>query len=152
VLEDANMRALAQGLLMTVMTFASLAGDAVGTAGVSSDDARAVRSVVEAQLKALAADDAALAFSYASPSIRMQFGNASNFITMVRQGYPMLIRPAATEFFRPEAVEDGVMQLVHLRDQDGRSWLATYQMQRQPDRSWRINGCVVESGDRESSI
>jgi hypothetical protein len=82
----------------------------------------------------------------------MQFGNAFNFMTMVHQGYPMLIGPAATEFFRPEAVEDAVMQLVHLRDQDGRSWLVTYQVQRQPDHSWRINGCLVESDDGKPLI
>src|SRR6266853_884585 len=116
-LETANVRSLARWTLLTVMVFTSLAGGAAGTAGVSSRDARAVRTVIEAQLEALAADDAVLAFSYASPSIRMQFGDASNFMQMVLQGYRMVIRPQEIAFLRPEAIGGTVIQVVYLRDQ-----------------------------------
>jgi Domain of unknown function (DUF4864) len=146
------MGAPVRWMLLAVMTLAGPGAGAAGSDRVSNADARAIREVIQAQLKAIAVDDAVLAFSYASPSIRLQFGNASTFMTMVRHGYPMLIRPTATVFLQPDPVEPGVMQQVHLRDEDGRSWLATYHVQLQPDKKWLINGCVVEPDEDDSLI
>ena len=129
----------------------------VAAQAVPAPDARAVREVVEAQLKALAADDAVRAFSYASPTIRSQFGDAANFMAMVKSGYPMVVRPAATAYFQPESADGAVMQVmqvmqvVQLRSRDGRAWLATYELQRQPDGRWRINGCSVQPDTGKSS-
>ena len=134
-----------------LLTFMGLQASASGAAQIGPDDAGAIRAVIEAQLKAMAEDDAALAFSYASPSIRMQFGDAPSFMTMVREGYPMLIQASETFFAGPRAADDGAMQAVHLRDQDGRAWVATYYMQQQSDKSWRINGCMVEPDADNSS-
>jgi len=133
---------LVAGVAMALTVAQGIAG---GTAEqVGPTEIRQIRSVIEGQLKALAANDASLAFSYASASIRMQFGDAHSFMTMVRQGYPMLIRPSETLFPPPHVVGDGVIQTVHLRDQDGRAWRARYHMLQQPDGSWQINGCVVD--------
>lgn len=129
----------------------ALAPWAVAAQAVSTPDARAVREVVEAQLQALAADDAVRAFSYASPMIRSQFGDAASFMAMVKSGYPMVLRPAATAFFQPEVADGAVMQAVQLRGRDGRAWLATYELQRQPDGRWRINGCSVQPDTGKSS-
>ena len=129
----------------------ALAPWTVAAQAVSPPDARAVREVIQAQLKALAADDAVRAFSYASPSIRSQFGDAANFMAMVKSGYPMVLRPVATAFFQAEAAADSVMQAVQLRGRDGRAWLATYALQRQPDGRWRINGCTVQADTGKSS-
>jgi Domain of unknown function (DUF4864) len=109
-------------------------------------EARAVRQVIEAQLAAFAANDAEQAFSLASSGIRAQFGNANNFMAMVRRGYPMVVRPDAVFFFQAETDEDSpqaVSQLVGLRDRDGRHWKATYLLQRQSGGDWRISGCVI---------
>jgi len=146
------MRSIVRWVVLTAMTLTSLASDAAGATGLNAGDARAIRAVIEAQLDAMAADDEARAFSYASPSIRMQFDDASSFMTMVRQGYPMLIRPTETLFSQPWTVEEGVVQVVRLRDQDRRPWLATYHLQRQPDKSWRINGCVVEPDQSDDTL
>ncbi len=116
---------------------------AAGPADVSASDAKAVRVVVEAQLKAFAADDAKTAFRYASPKIREMFGSPDNFIAMVRRGYPVVYRPASIAFLQPERVDDVVVQSVHMTDADGTLWLAVYQLERQADRSWRIGGCQV---------
>lgn len=134
-----------------LLVWALLATGPAQAVSLSERDAKAVRAVVEAQLQALAADDAVRAFSFASPAIRSQFGDAATFITMVRQGYPVLIRPAATAFFQPEAVAGAVIQVVQLRDATGRNWLATYQLQRQADQRWRINGCAVAPDAGKSS-
>lgn len=113
------------------------------SAEVSTAEAKSVRAVVEAQLKALAADDAEAAFSFAAPKIREMFGTPDNFIAMVRSGYPVVYRPSSVAFLKPERVADGIVQGVHLTDADGTLWLARYRLQRQPDKSWRISGCQV---------
>jgi hypothetical protein len=110
-----------------------------------------VRSVIEAQLAAFAAGDAERAFSFASAAIRSQFGNAANFMLMVQAGYPMVVRPAAIAFFQPSSVGGLVFQRVQMRDREGSLWLATYQMEKQADASWRINGCVVVADSGRSS-
>jgi len=149
------MNSILRGMFLAVMAVASLgagAADAADAAGISERDAQAIRAVIAAQLDAMAADDAPLAFSYASPSVRNQFGDAPSFMTMVREGYPMLIGATETVFLRPESTDTGVLQVVHLLDQDGRSWLATYHLVRVPDKSWRINGCMVRPDEVNTLI
>jgi Domain of unknown function (DUF4864) len=111
---------------------------------VTAEDALAVRAVVEAQLAAFAADDAKRAFSYASPSIREMFGTPDRFMEMVRTGYPVVYRPAAVIFLNPVRVEGQLFEGVQLTDAGGSVWLATYRLERQPDKSWRISGCEVQ--------
>jgi hypothetical protein len=120
---------------------------ALGTARadpVSQDDTRAIRAVVEAQLAAFAADDAVRAFSYAAPTIKAMFGTPERFLAMVRSGYPVVYRPSSVVFLSPERIQGQLVQGVHLTDASGALWLAVYQLERQPDRSWRINGCNVQ--------
>jgi hypothetical protein len=131
-------RWLVAGLLAGLCTFAQAAPP------LGDGDSLAIRSVVKAQLQAMAAGDDEVAFSYAAPGLREQFGNAGTFMAMVRQGYPMVIRPTSMSFYLPAAVDDAVLQQVQLRDADGHGWLATYQLQRQGDGNWRISGCVVK--------
>lgn len=111
---------------------------------VSSDDTRAVRAVVQAQLAAFAADDAKRAFSYAAPAIREMFGTPDRFMEMVRAGYPVVYRPASVVFLNPEWVQGQLVQGVHLTDAGGGLWLAVYRLERQADKSWRISGCDVQ--------
>lgn len=127
-------------------------------AGVLGElDTRAVRQVVQAQLDAFAADDADRAFSHASSAIRAQFGDATTFMTMVRRGYPMVVRPASVAFFQPQTDDAAntatplVRQDVQLRDREGRLWIATYALERQPGGGWRIGGCVVRADSGKSS-
>ena len=116
---------------------------ATATAKISAADTRAVQAVVRAQLDAFANDNADLAFSFAAPSIREMFGNADNFLKMVRTSYPVVYRPASVSFLQPEPDAKEVVQSVHLTDGQGHAWLAVYRVQRQKDKSWRITGCVV---------
>ena len=143
-------RWIGQGLVAVAVCAALLAG-AAHADPVSAGDGRAVRAVVEAQLKALAADQAEQAFSYAAPAIRQQFGDAQVFMAMVRQSYAMLIRPRSVSYFRPEGARGVVTQMLQFRDAEGRLWRAVYELQRQSDKRWRISGCAVAPGD-ESSI
>jgi hypothetical protein len=111
---------------------------------VSASDTKAIRLVVEAQLEAFATDDAKRAFSYAAPSIRDMFGTPDRFLAMVREGYPVVYRPASVIFLNPEWVQGQLLQGVQLTDSSGGLWLATYRLERQPDKSWRISGCDVQ--------
>ena len=123
---------------------ALFAASAARAERVSAGDAQAARAVVEAQLAAFAADDARRAFSYAAPSIREMFGTPDRFMDMVRAGYPVVYRPASVVFLNPEWVDKQLVLGVHLTDASGGLWLAVYQLERQPDKSWRISGCNVQ--------
>ena len=132
-----------------LLAVASLAAALLGTAGVaqaadiSRKDAADIRAVVQAQLDALAVDDADRAFSFAAPGIRKMVGSAQNFLDMVRTGYPVVHRPASVAFLKAEFQGAEVIQAVQMTDAKGVAWLAVYNLQRQPDKSWRISGCVV---------
>ena len=119
---------------------------AVSAAPASAADTQAVRRVIQSQLNAFAADDATRAFSYAAPEIRTQFGDADHFMAMVRAGYPMVYRPGAVSFFKPELISGVMVQMVKFSDLDGAEWVATYRLQRQRNKSWRISACEVAPG------
>jgi hypothetical protein len=142
------IKSLVCALLLTIASSAAMADGNSRADQVSASDARAVRAVVEAQLKALAAEESVQAFSYASPAIKSQFHDAATFAEMVRRSYPMLIRPASISFMRPEASERAtITQAVQFRDREGNFWRAVYELELQPDKSWRINGCAVAPDD-----
>jgi len=130
-----------------LLTLALLASTGVRTQSnaISPADARAIRAVIEAQLEAFSADDAQAAFSFASQGIRKTFGTANNFLAMVKASYPVVYRPASVLFLDPEQVADEIMQGVEMSDDTDRLWLALYRMQRQPDNTWRIDGCLLKS-------
>lgn len=111
---------------------------------VAPADVTAARAVVQAQLDAIAAGDAEGAFGYAAPGIRAKLGSAEAFLTMVRRGYPAVDQPASIAFLTPEWVDDVLVQQVRLTDRLGKLWIAFYQLERQPDRSWRITGCDLQ--------
>ncbi len=112
---------------------------------------KTVRAVVEAQLEAFANDDAQRAFSLATPEIRRHFGSAERFLLMVRVGYPVVHRPRSVVYLRPEGVRNLVMLPVQMTDDDGRQWLATYTLQQQKDKAWRIAACTVVEDERLST-
>ena len=130
--------------LLFLLVFISVvsAADAIA-AEVGAPQAKQMQAVIQAQLDAFAADDAKRAFSFAAPKVREVFGTPDRFIAMVRTGYPVVYRPAAVAFFKPQTREGAFIQRVQLTDQNGGVWLATYQLERQRDRSWRIAGCEV---------
>jgi hypothetical protein len=110
---------------------------------VSAADAKAARALIEAQLAAFAADDAPRAFSYAAPAIQTMFGTPERFLSMVRDSYPVVYRPASVSFLQPEWVGGKLVQRVQMSDAAGAPWLVVYELERQNDRSWRISACVA---------
>jgi hypothetical protein len=147
----AMFKSLICSLCLGLASFTAAADGGAPPREIDDGDVRGVRAVVEAQLKALAEGNAKLAFSFASPSIKGQFHDADRFFEMVRGSYPMLIRPASVSFYRPELTQGVVTQPVQFRDREGHTWRAVYELQRQPDKTWRINGCAVAPDDDAST-
>lgn len=130
---------------------------AAGTAWAQADDKptkadwNAIREVIQAQLDAFSRDQDELAFSYAAPGIREQFKTAENFMRMVKTSYQAVYRPLSVAFI-DTAVEDGVpIQMVQFSDSAGAVWIGLYPMQRQPDKSWKVNGCRLVPGKAVSA-
>ena len=132
---------LAQLLSASLLALAPLG--AAAQDAVPPEDARAVREVIEAQLDAFLHDDAERAFALATPGIRTTFGSAENFLEMVRNSYAVVYRPRSVVFEAPQRFDDQVLQPVRFSDAEGHGWIAVYPMQRQPDGSWRTNGCQL---------
>ena len=136
------------------VTWAALAAMAMplqAADDVSPADARAVRALIEAQLAAFASDDANKAYSLAAPAIQTMFVSADRFLAMVRESYPVVYRPASVAFLQPERVDGKLVQRVQMSDAAGVPWMVVYQLERQPDRSWRIAGCVAARGQGRST-
>ena len=106
-------------------------------------DKTAIRQVIRAQLAAFRKDDADLAFSYASPLLQDKFGNAENFLDMVKTAYPSVYRPRDVQFRELETTVDGPVQKVFFFGPDGDPVLGLYLMQKQRNGKWKTNGCEL---------
>jgi len=126
--------------LATAVAALLLASPAIA---MTDADENSVRVVVQAQLAALARDDAVAAYSFAAPNVRESVKSAAQFMAMVRKNYPAIYRPTSTAFLKPEDHHGQVIQRVQVIDESGSSWLALYSLQRQKDQSWLITGCQV---------
>jgi hypothetical protein len=110
---------------------------------LSSADRDSIKAIVSHQLEAFQRDDGAGAYSYASPTIKGLYPNADIFMQMVKQAYQPVYRPQSVTFGQVTDSPYGVLQKVFLTGPDGKSYVAVYSMERQPDGSWLINGCSL---------
>ena len=110
---------------------------------LNAADWKAIRQVITEQRAALVAGDRTRAFSYATPALRAQFGDADTFMAMVELGYRALLSARYTEFLDGAVVEGLVVQPLRLIDADNTVRLAIYTLERQPNGAWRISGCRI---------
>lgn len=101
-------------------------------------DSAAITATINQQIAAFQADDFDRAFEFASPTIRQIFRTAENFGQMVRQGYPMVWRPAKLRFLELRRISGSLWQRVQVVDQQGQVHVLDYQMIKSPD-GWLIN-------------
>lgn len=111
-----------------------------------AQDAGMLRGLVEGQMQAFRAGDAAAAWTYASPGIKRLFPTPEGFMAMVRQGYAPVYAPRAVTFGGLRAAPGGPELEVFVTGPDGRDWLAVYSFEQQPDGTWAISGCRLEPG------
>lgn len=97
-----------------------------------------IRNTILNQIEAFKADDFARAFAFASPTIKGIFMTPENFGTMVRNGYPMVHRPADVKMLELREVAGALWQKVMVTDQQGKTHVLDYQMVETPD-GWQIN-------------
>jgi hypothetical protein len=102
----------------------------------------AIEATIRSQLDAFLADDFATAFTFASPMIRDIFGTPERFGEMVRQGYPMVWRPAEVRYLELRPVAGELWQRVMIVDQAGALHMLDYRMIPDGD-GWRINGVHI---------
>lgn len=99
----------------------------------------AIRGVIGDQITAFRSDDFATAFTHASPLIRDMFGTPETFGAMVRQGYPMVHRPADIRWLPLREQAGQTIQRVMIRDAAGRVHFLDYEMI-PTGNGWQING------------
>lgn len=131
---------LARALAAALWPAAAALAHAVETK-VPKADWQAIRKVISQQLAALRAGDGDRAFSYASPGIRAQFGNAHTFMAMVRGAYSPLLVARYTEFLEGAVIDGVVIQPLRLIAPDNTVQVALYTLEKQGRGRWRINGC-----------
>ncbi len=125
-----------KALFKVVLAVALLAGPG------AADTRDEVTGVIQSQIDAFLADDFATAFTFASPAIKNIFQNSDRFGTMVRQGYPMVWRPAEVQYLDMRMERGAPVQKVLIRDADGATHLLEYTMIA-TDAGWQIAGVRI---------
>jgi uncharacterized protein DUF4864 len=112
--------------------------------GRAGDDAAAAQSVIKAQEEAFGRDDAAAAYSFASPAIQSLFHDPDGFMAMVRNGYAPVYRHRSFQFGLAKVADGKIIQNVDIVDADGVAWDAVYTVEPQPDGSLKISACILK--------
>jgi hypothetical protein len=108
---------------------------------VSGRDAQAIHDVVQSQLNAFSEDDAGRAFSLATEHMRSLIGTPDRFLKMIKDQYPPVYRNRLALFSEPERIDGHTVVIVRLTDKDNLVWLAVYELTREVDGAWKIEGC-----------
>jgi hypothetical protein len=137
------MSAIRQALIrLTLLILVAGAAATTARAQMPSDaDRQAIRSIISGQIDAFQRDDGATAYGFASPAIHDLFPGVDAFMGMVKGAYQPVYRPRSVTFGPLIDSAAGPLQRVLVVGPDGRNWIAEYTLQRQPDGSWKINGC-----------
>jgi hypothetical protein len=98
-----------------------------------------IESVIGGQIEAFQSDDFAAAFKFATPMIQGMFGTPERFGMMVRNGFPMVWRPAEVQYLEQRESGGFTYQKVLIRDAEGTYFALEYEMLETP-LGWQING------------
>ena len=122
---------------MALFLVAGLTGaPVVAQQAVTADPAGLAKGVIEQQIAAFLNDDAATAYSFASPEIKSVFPNPERFFEMVKKTYAPVYRPGNYAFGRNQV------------SPDGKDWAVYYELKLQDDGKFAINGVRMK---RETS-
>ncbi len=133
------MRAFIAVLILCAASIASQ------TAAWAQDPIETSRAMIEAQIKAFLKDDPEAAYSYAAPGIKALYPDKNVFFAMVKKSYEPVYHPGNYAFGRSRSIDDGavIYQEVLISGRDDKDWTAIYQVSRQPDGSYKINGVQI---------
>jgi hypothetical protein len=117
----------------------------VGALAQHDSDSQAIEKAIRGQMAAFARDDATAAFAFSTPGIQALFHHdANSFLASVKHAYQPVYRPGDLFFMAPEKHGDHFIQQVKIGMPDGKVWIAHYDMRKQSDNRWLINGCQLE--------
>lgn len=118
---------------------------AFAPAARADDPVRTAQSLIEQQIEAFLHDDAATAYSFAAPGIKALFPDKDTFFAMVKKSYQPVYHPGNYAFGKSRAIDNGavVYQEVLIAGTDDKDWTAIYQITRQPDGRYKINGVQI---------
>ena len=133
------MRLALAAILAMLLSANSLAGEA---------EVSSAQSTIDRQLKAFQANDGALAYSFAAPSIKRIFPTVEAFMGMVTQGYAPVRRPRSYSFGKVQEMSPtAIVQQVILVGPDGKTYEAVYTLEMQPDGTHLITGCSLRASN-----
>ncbi len=101
-----------------------------------------IRKTIQSQIDAFQSDDFARAFTFASPNIQGLFGTPEKFGAMVKDGYPMVYRPAEVQMLELREIAGNLWQRVRVVDQADAAWLLDYMMVETAE-GWQINAVQI---------
>ncbi|WP_455873118.1 DUF4864 domain-containing protein [Rhizobium yanglingense] len=111
----------------------------------AEDPVETTRHIIEDQITAFLKDDAETAYSFAAPGIKAMYPDKGVFFAMVKKSYEPVYNPGNYAFGRSRSIDNGAMiyHEVLISGRDGKDWTAIYQMMRQPDGGYKINGVQI---------
>lgn len=123
--------------------FLSWSPAAAQVVDLSPADVTEIQGAVQSQIEALANDDADSAFELTTAETKSRLGTPERFLALIKEQYDPVYRNRLVMMATPKMVAGSVYQLVRLTALDSQVWLAIYQMDKDPDGSWKIDGCEL---------
>jgi hypothetical protein len=78
--------------------------------------------------------------------MRSLIGTPDRFLQLIKDQYPPVYRNRRALFSPPERIDGHTVVIVRLTDSENMVWLAIYELLREPDGAWKIDGCdLVET-------
>lgn len=116
----------------------------------SAHAAQAVTRVVQSQLNAFADDDAERAYGLATLATQSLAGTPHELLRIIKQRFTPIYRHRHALFSEPEIIGAHALQVVQLTDHDDLVWIAIYEVEREEDGSWKVDGCRLFETNNQS--
>lgn len=107
------------------------------------------QDIIESQIQAFQNKNAELAYSFASPMIKLRFNNPQEFMSMVKSFYEPVYNPKQYYFINSKYYEGSIYHQLQIISQSNMSYLATYSLIKD-ENEWKISGCSVKPMMQES--
>ena len=107
------------------------------------------QDIIESQIQAFQNKNAELAYSFASPTIKLRFNNPQEFMSMVKSYYEPVYNPKQYYFIDSKYFEGSIYHQLQIISQSNMSYLATYSLIKN-ENEWKISGCSVMPMMQES--
>ena len=133
-----------------ILSFTLLIISGLSKADVSlKNELTMTQDIIESQIQAFQNKNAELAYSFASPMIKLRFNNPQEFMSMVKSYYEPVYNPKQYYFIDSKYFEGSIYHQLQIISQSNMSYLATYSLIKD-ENEWKISGCSVMPMMQES--